>query len=134
MTDCGISLSLSGLLEFSEIEVWRTTLLWLILMLVADVIIALSTLLTTSRGGILGQTSAGQRGCLAATASSIIILTMWLVVHFENFEFLREWTASAFACTSAFFLLWIFLIGAVNLCLVYGLPVRKISLTSALSE
>jgi hypothetical protein len=114
--------------------VTKSTLLWLILMLLADVIISLSFLLKTSQGGILSQTSAGWRGCLAATASSVIILTMWLVVHFEDFNFLRGWTASAFACTIGFFLLWVLLIGAVDLCLVYGLPARKISLTSALVE
>jgi hypothetical protein len=108
--------------------VMKSTLLWLILMLMADVTISLSTMLNFSRGGILSLTSAGWRGCLAATASSVIILTMWLVVHFKDFGFLHDWTAASFACTIIFYLLWILLIGAVDLFLVYGLPVRKISL------
>jgi hypothetical protein len=114
--------------------VTKSTFLWLILMLVADVIISLSFMLKTSQGGILSQTSAGWRGCVAATASSVIILTMWQVVHSEVVNFLSERTASAFAWTTGFFLLWILLIGAVDFCLVYAFPVGKISLVSALPD
>jgi hypothetical protein len=111
----------------------KSTLLWLALMLVADILVSLSFMLKAPQGGILAQTSAGWRGCLAATASTVIILTMWLIVHFANFDFLRAWTASAFASTMAFWLLWISLIGAVDLCLVYALP-GNISLVGALRD
>jgi hypothetical protein len=103
----------------------KSTLLWLSLMLLADVLVALSFMLMAPSTSILAQTSAGWRGCVAAAASSVLIFTMWLIVHFENFEFLRGRSTSDIICTIAFFLVSILLIGVVDLCLVYGLRRRQ---------
>jgi hypothetical protein len=112
----------------------KSTLLLLVLNLLADVIISLSFLLVMKKGGIQSETSAGKRGSIAAIASSILILTMWVVMHLENYTFLRERTASAIAYTLAFAVLWLLLIALVDLCLVYGLLARKTSLTSSLLD
>ena len=112
----------------------KSTLLWLLLMLTSDIMISLLVMLTGPGGGILSHTAAGRRGTAAATASFVILLAMWLVVHFENFDFLRAWTVSAFTCTAGFYVPWIVLIGLVNVCLAYGLPIRKADLATPLTE
>ncbi|MCE0523805.1 MAG: hypothetical protein LV480_12935 [Methylacidiphilales bacterium] len=114
--------------------VTKSTLLWLVLSLLADIMISVSFLLKTSRESIQSQTSAGWRGCVAAAASSLLVLAIWLVARFENFGFLRETTASAIACTVVFLLLWLLLIAAVDFCLVYGLLAAKMSPVGSLVE
>jgi hypothetical protein len=102
----------------------RSTLLWLVMLLVADLMISLSFLLKTSRGGVQSQTAAGIRGCLAATASSVLIMAMWLTVRLGNFGFLKETTVSAIAPTAGFLLLWLCLIGLVYLYLLRDVFVK----------
>ena len=60
-------------------------------------------------------TSAGVRGSLAALASALLGLSLWLLVRFEPFEFLRQSTTSAIAYTLAFSALWTLVIAALYL-------------------
>jgi hypothetical protein len=112
----------------------KSTLLWLSLMLLAEVLVALSFMLRPPSTSILSQTSAGWRGSLAAAASSVLIFTMWLVMHLPTFTFTRGRSTTDVICTIAFFLMSVLLIGVVDLCLVYGLRVAEMSLPGALIE
>jgi hypothetical protein len=102
----------------------RSTLLWLALLWLAEVMISLSFLLKTSPDGVQAQTSAGIRGCVAATASSVIILAMWLTVRLGHFGFLSGTTVSAVAPTAGFLLVWISLMAAVYLYIIRDLFVK----------
>ena len=95
--------------------VTKSTLLWLVMILLAEITISLSFLLKTSQGGVQSQTRAGARGCQVATASSALILIMWLMVRLGNFGFLNGTNASSIAWTAGFLLLWISIIASVYL-------------------
>ena len=101
--------------------VTRSTLLWLVMILMAEITISLSFLLRTSKGGIQSQTSAGRRGCMAATASSILILAMWLVARFGNVGFLSGTSISSVIYTAGFLLVWILAIALVYLYVIRDL-------------
>ena len=99
----------------------KSMLLWLVLMLVADVLMALTFLIWPSRDSILRQTSCGWRGAAAAATSSTLVFVMWLTIHFAKFSFLTGRGFADILCTIAFFLAWILLIGFVDLSLASGL-------------
>jgi hypothetical protein len=103
-------------------------------MLLADILNALAYMLTTSHTEAIAQTSAGWRGCLAATASAILVLLMWLLMRIEDFDFLRERTFLAITYTVAFWLMWILLIAAVDVCLIWGLLTKNKNLAETLLQ
>jgi hypothetical protein len=102
----------------------RSTLLWLVMILLAEITISLFFMLKTSRGGVQSQTSAGQYGCAAATASALLSLVLWVVVRVGHFNFLTVMTPCAFAATALFAFVWILLTAAVYLYIMRGLFVR----------
>jgi hypothetical protein len=89
----------------------KSVLLWLILILIAEVTISLSFMLRTPNTA----TSAGVRGSLAALASALLGVSLWLLVRFEPFDFLRQSTTLAIVSTFAFSSLWILVIAALYL-------------------
>jgi hypothetical protein len=95
----------------------KSVLLWLVLILVADVMISFSFMLRTA--GM--RTSAGVRGSLAALASAFLIAGLWLLVRFEPLDFLHRSTTSAITCTLAFLALWALVIAAVYLYIAHDL-------------
>jgi hypothetical protein len=105
--------------------VTKSLLLWLVLLLVGDVLAALSFMLWAPSTSILSQTSAGWRGAVAAAASSLLVFAMWLLRLLPAFDFLRGRTISDVICTIAFFLAGILVIGLIDLSLVFGLRSRK---------
>jgi hypothetical protein len=108
--------------------VTKSMLLWLILMLVADIMMALSFMLTPAANSILRQTTSGRRTIVAATASSLLVFVVGILLYlgdssvtFQYFDFLTGRTVFHALCTIAFFLAWILVIGAVDLSLAYGI-------------
>ena len=95
----------------------KSVLLWLVLILVADVTISFSFMLRTA--GM--PTSAGVRGFLAALASAFLSAGLWLLVRFEPLDFLHRSTTSAIACTLTFLSLWTLVIAAVYLYIAHDL-------------
>jgi hypothetical protein len=89
----------------------KSVLLWLMLILIAEVTISLSFMLWTPNT----TTSAGVRGSLAALASALLGMSLWLCVRFEPFDFLRQSNTSAIAYTLAFSSLWTLVIAALYL-------------------
>ena len=89
----------------------KSVLLWLVLILTAEVTISLSFMLRTANT----PTSAGVRGSLAALASALLGVSLWLLVRFEPFDFLRQSTTSAIVYTLAFSALWTLVIAALYL-------------------
>ena len=89
----------------------KSVLLWLILILIAEVTISLSFMLRTPNAA----TSAGVRGSLAALASAFLGVSLWLLVRFEPFDFLRQSTTAAIAYTLAFYSLWTLVIAGLYL-------------------
>jgi hypothetical protein len=89
----------------------KSILLWLMLILIAEVTISLFFMLRTANA----PTSAGVRGSLAALVSALLGLSLWLVVRFEPFDFLRQSTTAAIAYTFAFSSLWTMVIAALYL-------------------
>lgn len=114
--------------------VTKSLVLFLLLMLLADVLIALSFMLGSVSTATLRQTSAGWRGAVASGVSSVLVLVMWMIIHFEKFNFLLGYTPPDILGTIAFFLLWVLLIGFVDVSLVYGLRVREMSFSAALAD
>jgi hypothetical protein len=112
----------------------HSLLVWLVLLLVADILQALSFMLVRKRGSILSQTSAGRRASLAGAISSALVLGMVLLMHFGKFEFLEGKTVDDVLCTIAFFLTWILLIGLADLSLFLGLRFKNMSLHGAVFE
>jgi hypothetical protein len=88
----------------------KSVLLWLMLILIAEVTISLSFMLRTPN-----TPSAGVRGSLAALASALLGVSLWLLVRFEPFDFLRQSTTLAIAYTLAFSSLWTLVIAALYL-------------------
>jgi hypothetical protein len=103
----------------------KSVLLWLVLMLVADVLLALSFLLTPPAHSILRQTSSGWRTMTAAATSSALVFVMFLLLYFKCFDFFSGHTLLDALCTIAFFLAWVLLIGFVDLSLAYGMRTRN---------
>jgi hypothetical protein len=103
----------------------KSVLLWLVLMLIADVILALSFLLTPPANSILRQTSSGWRTMTAAATSSVLVFIMFLVLYYRLFDFFTGHTVFDVLCTIAFFLAWVLLIGFVDLSLAYGMRTRN---------
>ena len=99
----------------------KSVLLWLVLILVADIMISFSFMLQPSGTSILAQTSAGVRGFLAALTSALLGAGLWLVLRFESFDFLQRSTAQAVTYTLAFLSLWILVIAAVYLYIAHDL-------------
>jgi hypothetical protein len=95
----------------------KSVLLWLMLILIAEVTISLSFMLWTPNT----TTSAGVRGSLAALASALLGMSLWLCVRFEPFDFLRQSNTSAIAYTLAFSSLWTLVIAALYLCIGHDL-------------
>jgi hypothetical protein len=95
----------------------KSVLLWLMLILIAEVTISLSFMLRPPSAA----TSAGGRGFLAALASALLGVSLWLLVRFEPFDFLRQPTTSAIAPTLAFLSLWILVIAALYLYIAHDL-------------
>jgi hypothetical protein len=107
--------------------------LWLVLTLVADIVISLSFMLNPSRTSILGQTSAGARGFLAALTSALLAAALWLVLRFRPLDFLQQPTTSAIAYTLAFLSLCILVIATVYLYIAHDLlPEARTLVASAL--
>jgi hypothetical protein len=90
----------------------KSVLLWLVLILLADLTLSLSFMLRSSANT---PSSAGVRGFLAALASTLLSTGLWLLVRFGPLDFLHRSTTSAIAYTLAFSSLWILLIAAVYL-------------------
>jgi len=103
----------------------KSMVVWLSLMMCADVIIALSFLLTPPRHSILRHTSSGWRGATDAATSSVFVFFMWLILYFQFFDFLNGRTLLDALCTIAFLLTWILIIGTVDLSLAYGMRTGK---------
>jgi hypothetical protein len=102
-----------SLLIFAAIAlVIKSLLLWLVLILMAEVTISLSFMLRASANT---PSSAGVPGFLAALASALLSAGLWLIVRFSPLDFLRQSTTPAIAYTLAFSSLWILLIAAVSL-------------------
>ena len=100
------------LLIFSGIALLtKSVLLWLILILIAEIMISLSFMLRTPNT----TTSAGVRGSLAALLSAVLGMSLWLFVRFGPFDFLRQSTTLAIAYTLAFSSLWILVVAALYL-------------------
>lgn len=95
----------------------KSVLLWLVLVLVADILISFSFMLRTEGT----STSAGVRGSLAALASAVLTAGFWLFVRFEPLDFLHRSTTSAIACTLAFLALWMLVIAAVYIYIAHDL-------------
>jgi len=113
----------------------RSPAVWLTLMVLADVICALSFMLRPAADSVLSHTSAGWRGSLAAVTSSVLVFLVWLMLYFhQHTHFLAGTTLSDLFYTIAFFLLWILLVGVVDLSLFHGLRVGKMSLLGALVD
>ncbi len=112
----------------------KSLLLWLVLLLVADIVLALSYMLRPAPGSILAETSAGRRGSMAAAASCAITLGMVLLMHLEKFEFLTGKTVPDVLCTIAFFLIWLLVIALVNVWLFIGLRFRNMTLPAAVLD
>jgi len=89
----------------------KSVLLWLVLILMAEITISLSFMLRTANI----PTSAGVRGSLAALASALLGVSLWLLVRFEPVDFLQQSTTSAIAYTLAFSALWTLVIAALYL-------------------
>ena len=87
----------------------KSVLLWLILILIAEVTISLLFMLRTSNT----TTSAGVRGSVAALASAVLGVSLWLFVRYQPFDFLQQSSTAAYACTLAFSSLWTFVIAAL---------------------
>ena len=85
----------------------KSVLLWLILILIAEVTISLLFMLRKT------TTSAGVRGSVAALASAFLGVSLWLFVRYEPLDFLRQSTTVAYACTLAFSSLWTLVIAAL---------------------
>ena len=103
----------------------KSVLLWLVLMLIADVVLALSFVVTPPANSILRQTSSGWRTMIAAATSSALVFIMFLILYFRLFAFFTGHTVFDVLCTIAFFLAWVLLIGFVDLCLAYGMRTRN---------
>jgi hypothetical protein len=103
----------------------KSVLLWLVLMLTADILLALAFLLTPPAHSILRQTSSGWRTMTAAATSSVLVFVMFLILYFRYFNFFDGRSVFDALCTLAFFLAWILLIGFVDLSLAYGMRTRK---------
>jgi hypothetical protein len=103
----------------------KSVLVWLVLMLVADILLALSFMLTPPAHSILRQTSAGWRTMTAAATSSVLVFAMFLILYYRLFDFFNGRTIFDALCTLAFFLAWILLIGFVDLSLAYGMRTRN---------
>jgi hypothetical protein len=113
----------------------RSPVVWLTLMVLADVLSALSFMIFPAADSILAQTSAGRRGSWAAVTSSVLVFVVWLLMNFHlHTGFLAGRTFFDVLCTAAFFLLWILLLGVVDLSLFYGLRVRNMSLPVAVID
>jgi hypothetical protein len=95
----------------------KSVLLWLVLILVADVTISFSFMLRTPGT----PASAGVRGFLAAMASAFLSAGLWLLVRFGPLGFLHRSTTSAITCTLAFLALWVLVIAAVYLYIAHDL-------------
>jgi hypothetical protein len=95
----------------------KSVLLWLVLILVAEVMISFSFMLRTAGTPV----SAGIRGFLAAIASAFLSAGLWLLVRFGPLDFLHRSTTSAITCTLAFLTLWTLVIAAVYLYIAHDL-------------
>ncbi len=111
--------------------VTKSMLIWLLLAMVADVLAALSFMVTPARNSILQETTSGWRAAVAAATSSVMVLLMWLFMQVQGFNFLDGRTPYDILCTIAFFLGWILVIGFVDLSLVYGIRARDLNLPGA---
>jgi hypothetical protein len=105
----------------------KSVLVWLVLILVAEVMISFSFMLRTAGT----PTSAGVRGSLAALASAFLSAGLWLLVRFEPLDFLHRSTTSAIACTLAFLSLWTLVIAAVYLYIAHDLLPNAITLAGS---
>jgi len=109
----------------------KSVLLWLVLILMAEVAISLSFMLRTANMPI----SAGVRGSLAALASALLGVGFWLLVRFQLFDFLRQSTMSAIAYSLAFSSLWTLAIATIYLYIAHDLfPNARTLAASALSD
>ena len=87
----------------------KSVLLWLILILIAEVTISLLFMLRIPKT----TTSAGVRGSVAALASALLSVSLWLFVRYEPFDFLRQSSTVAYASTLALSSLWALVIAAL---------------------
>ena len=105
--------------------VTKSLLVWLVLMLLDDVLLALSFMLTPAAHSILRQTSSGWRTSTAAATSSLLFFVVGVTLYFQSFDFLTGRSIFDVLCTIAFFLAWILLIGTVDLSLAYGMRTAR---------
>jgi hypothetical protein len=109
----------------------KSVLLYLVLVLVADVTISFSFMLRTSGT----PASAGLRGFLAAMASAFFSAGLWLLVRLGPLDFLQRSTTPAIARTAIFLSLWMLVIAAVYLYLAHDLlPGPRALVASALAS
>jgi len=103
----------------------KSVLLWLVLMLFADILLALSFALTPPAHSILRQTSSGWRTIVASATSSVLVFAMFLILYYHLLDFFNGRSVFDALCTFAFFLGWILVIGFVDLSLAYGMRTRN---------
>jgi hypothetical protein len=101
--------------------VTKSMLVWLLLMAAADVLQALSFMLTPAAQSILRQTSSGWRTAMAATVSTASVLGIQGILYIQPPDFLVGHTVFDVLCTIAFFLSWVLVIGFVDISLTYGM-------------
>jgi hypothetical protein len=120
---------ISSLLFAPIILLTKSVLLWLVLILVADVTISFSFMLRTPGT----PTLAGVRGFLAAIASGFLSAGLWLLVRLGPLDFLHRSTPSAIAYSLAFLSLWTLGFAAVYLYIAHDLlPNARTAASSAL--